>query len=68
MTITMWSAGSSPASAKADSKARRCESVSTVPPDLLDAYRTVSAMALAGVRHCVERAGDVSTLRLHGDC
>ena len=29
-----------------------------VPPDLLDAYRTVSAMALAGVRHCFERAGD----------
>jgi Ser/Thr protein kinase RdoA (MazF antagonist) len=39
-----------------------------VPPDLLDAYRTVSAMALAGVRHCFERAGAVPTLRLHGDC
>src|SRR5260221_11324663 len=25
-------------------------------------------MALAGVRHCFERAGDVRTLRLHGDC
>ncbi len=39
-----------------------------VPPDLLEAYRTVSEMALAGVRHCFDRAGDVVTLRLHGDC
>jgi Ser/Thr protein kinase RdoA (MazF antagonist) len=39
-----------------------------VPPDLLDAYSSVSAMALAGVRHCFDRAGDVGTLRLHGDC
>jgi len=39
-----------------------------IPPDLLEAYETVSAMALAGVRHCFERAGDVRALRLHGDC
>ena len=40
-----------------------------VPPDLVDAYASVSAMALAGVRHCYERAGDVTmSLRLHGDC
>jgi len=39
-----------------------------VPPDLLEAYRTVSAMALDGVRHCFARAGAVATLRLHGDC
>jgi len=39
-----------------------------VPPDLLEAYRTVSAMALAGVRHCFARAGEVKSLRLHGDC
>jgi Ser/Thr protein kinase RdoA (MazF antagonist) len=39
-----------------------------VPPDLLDAYQSVSAMAIAGVRHCFERAGNVQTLRLHGDC
>ena len=25
-------------------------------------------MALDGVRHCFERAGDVKNLRLHGDC
>jgi Ser/Thr protein kinase RdoA (MazF antagonist) len=39
-----------------------------IPPDLLDAYQSVSAMAIAGVRHCFERAGGVQTLRLHGDC
>jgi Ser/Thr protein kinase RdoA (MazF antagonist) len=39
-----------------------------VPPDLLEAYRTVSEMALAGVRHCFARAGQVRSLRLHGDC
>jgi len=39
-----------------------------VPPDLLEAYSTVSAMALAGVRHCYERAGSVRSLRLHVDC
>jgi Ser/Thr protein kinase RdoA (MazF antagonist) len=39
-----------------------------VPPDLFEAYRTVSEMALAGVRHCFTRAGDVRSLRLHGDC
>ena len=39
-----------------------------VPPDLIDAYRTVVDMALAGVRHCFARAGRVDSLRLHGDC
>ena len=39
-----------------------------VPADLVEPYRTVSAMALDGVRQCFERAGDVKTLRLHGDC
>ena len=39
-----------------------------VPADLVAAYQSVSAMALAGVRRCYERAGDVRTLRLHGDC
>jgi Ser/Thr protein kinase RdoA (MazF antagonist) len=39
-----------------------------VPADLLEAYRTVSAMALDGVRHAFERAGAVRSLRLHGDC
>lgn len=39
-----------------------------VPEDLLDAYRSVMAQALDGVRHCYQRAGSLRTLRLHGDC
>ncbi|WP_353155966.1 serine/threonine protein kinase [Herminiimonas fonticola] len=39
-----------------------------IPPDLLDAYRSVIAQALDGVRRCFDRAGDVNILRLHGDC
>jgi Ser/Thr protein kinase RdoA (MazF antagonist) len=39
-----------------------------IPQELLDAYRSVSAQALDGVRHCYARAGEVRLLRLHGDC
>jgi Ser/Thr protein kinase RdoA (MazF antagonist) len=39
-----------------------------VPPDLLDAWSSVAALALDGVRRCYDRAGGVATLRLHGDC
>ena len=39
-----------------------------VPADLADAYASVSAQALDHVRWAFERAGDVVTLRLHGDC
>jgi Ser/Thr protein kinase RdoA (MazF antagonist) len=39
-----------------------------IPPELLEAYSSISAQALDSVRHCYDRAGDVSTLRLHGDC
>jgi len=39
-----------------------------IPPDLAEAYRTVSEMALSGVSHCFARAGAVASLRLHGDC
>ena len=39
-----------------------------IPPDLLDAWRSIAAQALDGVRRCFDRAGDVRTLRLHGDC
>jgi Ser/Thr protein kinase RdoA (MazF antagonist) len=39
-----------------------------IPADLDAAYRSVSAQALEGVRHCFERAGNVSRIRLHGDC
>ena len=39
-----------------------------IPADLVDAYRSVVAQALDGVRRCYDRAGDVRQLRLHGDC
>lgn len=39
-----------------------------LPPDLRDAYFSVHAQALAGVRHCFERAGETASIRLHGDC
>ncbi len=39
-----------------------------IPPDLLDAYRSTANMVLDGVARCYERAGDVSRIRLHGDC
>ena len=39
-----------------------------IPPELLAAYTSVVDQALDGVRHCYERAGQVPTLRLHGDC
>jgi Ser/Thr protein kinase RdoA (MazF antagonist) len=39
-----------------------------IPADLTDAYSSVVNMALEGVRRCFERAGTVTTLRLHGDC
>jgi Ser/Thr protein kinase RdoA (MazF antagonist) len=39
-----------------------------VPADLAEVYAGVSAQALDHVRWAFERAGDVATLRLHGDC
>jgi len=39
-----------------------------IPDDLSEAYRSVMAQALDGVRRCFDRAGKVATLRLHGDC
>jgi Ser/Thr protein kinase RdoA (MazF antagonist) len=39
-----------------------------IPADLLDAWRSAADLALASVARCYERAGDVRTLRLHGDC
>ena len=40
-----------------------------IPVDLEAAYRSVTEQALAGVRHCFERAGsNINALRLHGDC
>lgn len=39
-----------------------------IPPDLLAAWRSTVDQALDGVRRAFDRAGDVATLRLHGDC
>jgi Ser/Thr protein kinase RdoA (MazF antagonist) len=39
-----------------------------IPADLAEAWPSAVALALSGVRRCFERAGDVRTLRLHGDC
>jgi Ser/Thr protein kinase RdoA (MazF antagonist) len=39
-----------------------------IPPDLVEPWVSVAALALDGVRRCYERAGAVRTLRLHGDC
>ena len=40
----------------------------TLPADLVDAWSTISALALDGVRRAWERAGEPASLRLHGDC
>jgi Ser/Thr protein kinase RdoA (MazF antagonist) len=39
-----------------------------LPNDLLPAYESVVAQALEAVEACFERAGDVASIRLHGDC
>lgn len=39
-----------------------------IPGDLFDAWTSVTALALDGIRRCYERAGNVRLLRLHGDC
>ncbi len=38
-----------------------------LPPELRDVYSGVVCQALGAVRRCYERAGDVRTIRLHGD-
>lgn len=39
-----------------------------IPVELRESWAAISAQALEGVRRCQQRAGDVRTLRLHGDC
>lgn len=39
-----------------------------VPPDLLPAWKAATAQALSSVEGCFQRAGEVRTIRLHGDC
>jgi Ser/Thr protein kinase RdoA (MazF antagonist) len=41
---------------------------SFIPPDLLASWKSAANQALEGVAYCYERAGQVATLRLHGDC
>jgi len=39
-----------------------------IPADLVPAYKSLSSDVLAQVQACIDRAGAVNTLRLHGDC
>lgn len=39
-----------------------------IPEDLFAAWKQASELALEGVRHAYERAGDVAYIRTHGDC
>lgn len=39
-----------------------------IPPELQESWQSVTTQALQGVAHCYARAGDVTMLRLHGDC
>jgi Ser/Thr protein kinase RdoA (MazF antagonist) len=39
-----------------------------IPPDVLESWKSATAMALDGVRRCFDRAGKVKTIRVHGDC
>jgi Ser/Thr protein kinase RdoA (MazF antagonist) len=41
---------------------------SFIAPELVEPWKQASALALEGVRHAFKRAGEVDTLRLHGDC
>ena len=39
-----------------------------IPADLLEAWSSIVDLALEGVTRCYERAGQLATIRLHGDC
>jgi Ser/Thr protein kinase RdoA (MazF antagonist) len=39
-----------------------------IPADLLDAWKAVTEQALQMVEACYARAGEVKSIRLHGDC
>jgi Ser/Thr protein kinase RdoA (MazF antagonist) len=39
-----------------------------IPPDLLDAWKAITAQALSSVDAAFRRTGDVRQIRLHGDC
>jgi Ser/Thr protein kinase RdoA (MazF antagonist) len=39
-----------------------------IPHELKPRYKEVTDLLLAGITRCYERAGEITTLRLHGDC
>ena len=39
-----------------------------IPADLKDAWESIAALALDSALRCFDRAGDIASLRLHGDC
>ena len=39
-----------------------------IPEHLLEAYESLTRDLLVQIRHCYRRAGEVSMIRLHGDC
>ena len=39
-----------------------------VPAELVEAWTRATALGLEGARRCYERAGNVTRIRLHGDC
>jgi Ser/Thr protein kinase RdoA (MazF antagonist) len=40
----------------------------SIPKELLDSWKAVTEQALSMAAACYERAGDVRSIRLHGDC
>ena len=39
-----------------------------IPPELVEAYQTLTEQLLSEAAQCFERAGDVPLIRCHGDC
>jgi len=39
-----------------------------IPPELLDAYQSLTEQLINEAQHCYDRAGDVALIRCHGDC
>ena len=39
-----------------------------IPPDLVAPWKQAAELALEGVRHAFQRAGNVAWIRVHGDC
>jgi Ser/Thr protein kinase RdoA (MazF antagonist) len=40
----------------------------SIPDDLIEAWKAATEQALSLVQRCYERAGDIGSIRLHGDC